>query len=84
MSRQPGRDLVAPTTMWKRVRRALARCYGWMSRTGGRVRGVLGLIVARRERAVEDSGSIAARARFWDEFRDGQREAEANCPRLDP
>ncbi len=84
MSRQSGGNLVAPTPMRNRMRRALARPLGWMSRTGGRVRRGLGLIVVRRERAAEDSDSVAARARFWDEFRDGQREAEANCPRLDP
>jgi len=69
--------------MWKRLRQAFARHYGWVSRMGGRVRSVLGLVAAKRERAVEDSRCIEARARFWAELREGQREAEAKCPRLD-
>jgi hypothetical protein len=52
--------------MWKRLRQAISR-----------VRELLGLVAARRERGQEDSRRNAARARFWAEMREGQREAEA-------
>jgi hypothetical protein len=54
-----------------------------MKRAGSQVRSVVGLIAARREQAAEDTRCIEARARFWDELRKGQREAEANSPRSD-
>jgi hypothetical protein len=39
---------------------------------------------AQQERAAEDRRHLAARARFWAEHREGQRQAEAQCARLDP
>ena len=45
---------------------------------------LLGLIAAKRERDQEDSRQSAARARFWADLREGQREAEAHCSRHDP
>lgn len=39
---------------------------------------MLGLITAKRERDQEDSRRSAARARFWAQVREGQREAEAH------
>jgi len=53
--------------MWKRLRQAISR-----------VRELLGFIGAKRERGQEDSRRSAARARFWAEAREGQREAEAH------
>jgi len=44
---------------------------------------ILGLITAKKKRAVDASRLLEARARFWDEVREGQREAEASCPKLD-
>jgi 3'-phosphoadenosine 5'-phosphosulfate sulfotransferase len=57
--------------MWNRIRSALARRWG---RGWWRVR-LLGS--GTDEGEVESTRSAAARARFWEEFRDGQREAEA-------
>jgi chromosome condensin MukBEF MukE localization factor len=53
--------------MWKRLRQAISR-----------VRELLILVAARRERSQEDSRQSAARARFWADVREGQREAEAH------
>ena len=70
--------------MWKRLRQALHRYYGWMRRRASRMRELLGLIAGKKERSAEDSHQKTARARFWADFRAGQREAEAHCARRDP
>ena len=70
--------------MWKRLGQALPRYYGWMRRRTSRMREVLGLIAVKKQRAAEDSNQKTARARFWADFRAGQREAEAHCSRRDP
>lgn len=49
-----------------------------------RVRELLGLIAAKRQRGQEDSRQNSARARFWADLREGHREAEARCSRQDP
>lgn len=59
--------------MWNGLREAI-----------GRVRELLGLIVAKRKRGREDSRRSAARARFWAEVREGEREAETHCSRQNP
>jgi len=48
------------------------------------MRELLDLIAAKRERDREDSRRSAARARFWADMREGQRDAEAHCSRQDP
>ena len=53
--------------MWRRVRKAISV-----------VRELLGLIAAKKARGQEDSRRSAARARFWAQVREGQREAEAH------
>jgi hypothetical protein len=53
--------------MWRRLRRAI-----------NTVRELLGLVAAKRARDREDSRRSAARARFWSQVREGQREAEAH------
>jgi hypothetical protein len=53
--------------MWRRLRRAVKV-----------VRELLGLVAAKRARSQEDSRRSAARARFWAQVREGQREAEAH------
>lgn len=42
-------------------------------------RRVFGSVVAKKEHDGESR--VAARARFWAELREGQREAEARCSR---
>jgi len=70
--------------MWKRLRQAIVRHGGWVWRGTDRVRELLGLIAAKRERGQEDSRRSAARARFWADVSEGRREAEAHCSRQDP
>jgi hypothetical protein len=70
--------------MWKRLRQAIARHGRGVWQRTGRVRELLGLIAAKRERNHEVSRQSAARARFWADVREGQREAEAHCARQDP
>lgn len=83
--RQPqARGIFNRTTMWRRLRLALTRHYGWVCRQGSRVGSILGRNVAQGERAAEDRRRIEARARFWAEHREGEREAEAHCARLAP
>jgi hypothetical protein len=53
--------------MWRRLRRAI-----------NTVRELLRLVAAKRARDQEDSRRSAARARFWAQVREGQREAEAH------
>jgi len=58
--------------MRERLRQALARCSRWWwQREGGGA--------AKRDPDAEDSRWPEARARFWRELREGQREAEAQC-----
>lgn len=72
------------TPVWRRLRRALAHHCGWVWRQGGRVRGLLGRGAAERARSEDDRRHVEARARFWAELREGQREAAAHGARLDP
>ena len=69
--------------MWK-LRQAIVRHGMWVWQRTGRVRELLGLFAAKRERDQEDSRQSATRARFWADLREGQREAEALCSRRDP
>ena len=39
------------------------------------------LVAVKRERDEKDRGWAEARGRFWTEFREGQREAEAHSSR---
>ena len=66
------------------MRLALARHYGWVRRQGSKVRDLFGRTAANQEQAAEDRRHIEARARFWAEHREGERQAEAQCARLDP
>jgi hypothetical protein len=59
------------------LHQALARL--WARAVWGRR--VLSHIVARNARSRQNSRSDEARARFWAELREGQREAEAQCSR---
>ena len=63
--------------------RPLTRHWRWLWQRRGRIRGLLGLLTPKRKRDSGD-GVTAARARFWDAVREGQREAEAQCSRRDP
>jgi hypothetical protein len=47
------------------------------------VRELFGRIAAKRERDREDVRRDAARARFWADHRQGQREADAHGSRRD-
>jgi len=60
--------------MQNRLREALARLWAslWRRRA---------LIAAKTDRNEEGGGWAEARARFWTEFREGQREAEAHSSR---
>ena len=84
MEQPQASEITKRMTMWRRLRLALARQYGWVWRTGSRVRGVLGRSAAKREQAAEDRRHTEARARFWAEHREGERQAEAHCARLEP
>jgi hypothetical protein len=70
--------------MWTRLREAIVRDVAWVWRRRGRVRELIRLRAARRAQDKEDSRQTAARARFWAELREGQREAEAQCSRRQP
>ena len=52
----------------------LARVWRWLSKTGRRLGARLQSDTGQRSDVVE------ARARFWAELREGQREAEARMP----
>jgi hypothetical protein len=60
--------------MGKHLRRALERLWTWLWRKRGP-------ISVKAEPGQNASGRSLERARFWTEFRDGQREAEANSAR---
>jgi hypothetical protein len=64
--------------MRMRMRLALARLSGWVGRRAGRIRALFGRGAAL---GAGDDGHrhLEARARFWAEHREGQREAEAQC-----
>ena len=66
---------LASNNMWDRVRAALARGYARVWRRVGMLMG------GEHEVDVESHRSAAARAHFWEEFRDGQREAEDRSTR---
>jgi hypothetical protein len=68
--------------MWKRVHHALTTGCRRLWRRYGSLRGLLGLVTPGRARDTGD-GDAAARARFWDAVREGQREADARCARRD-
>ena len=70
--------------MLKRMRRALARRWRRLWRRERRWRGVLGPITAKKERSEDGSRWAEARARFWAELHEGQREADAHRSRLHP
>jgi hypothetical protein len=70
--------------MRNRLRQALARYWSGLFGRDGTGRGVLRRIAARKAENEERGRSAEARARFWAELRDGQREAEAQCSRLHP
>jgi len=60
--------------MQNRLREAFARLWASFWRRRGR-------IVVKTDRNEEGGGWAEARARFWTEFREGQREAEAHSSR---
>ena len=60
--------------MCTRGRPMLARVWSWLSRTGRR----LGVRLQGDKEQPRDVDQ--ARARFWAELREGQREAEARMP----
>jgi len=65
--------------MLKRLRHKIARPAKWMQQTLGSMRALLTRGVAKREQTAEGRRQSVARARFWADVRDGQREAEAHC-----
>lgn len=66
-----------------RMRLALARLTGWLGRRGSRMRAFF--VRDSTDTGSNDDGRhVEARARFWSELREGQREAEAQCARRDP
>jgi hypothetical protein len=67
--------------MWNRVRLALAPLSTWARRRGSRMRAFLRRSATNSERSEDDGRHVEARARFWAELREGQREAEAECAR---
>jgi hypothetical protein len=52
----------------------LSRVWGWLSRIVGRLGG------SRSDDEAPRSDVATARARFWAELREGQREADARMP----
>ena len=70
--------------MWRRLRQALPVCYGWMRQRISWLREVLGMRAVNKQRAAGDNHQKTARARFWADFRAGQREAETHCSKRDP
>lgn len=60
---------------------ALAQLSRWMSRLSSGTRDLLGRGAARRARTEDEYRQVQARARFWAEVREGQREAEAQSGR---
>jgi hypothetical protein len=71
------------TRVWRRVRQTLTHLCGWVWRQGrGRVSGGLARGAAGSARTEGDGSYATSRTRFWNEFREGQREAEARGTRL--
>lgn len=70
--------------MWNRVRLALAPLSAWVRRHGSRMRAFLRRSATSGARSEDGGRHVEARARFWAELREGQREAEAQCARRDP
>jgi hypothetical protein len=70
--------------MWKSLGQAIARHGRWLRRRTGMVCELLHVIAAKRERYQRDSCRSVARARFWADLREGQRQAEAHSSRQDP
>jgi hypothetical protein len=71
-------------TMWRRSRLRLVQLFGWVWRQGRRGHAFLGRSATERARVEGDCRQVEARARFWAELREGQREAEALSARRDP
>lgn len=69
--------------MWG-SRLALARLYRRVRRQGGRMRGLFGYGAENTASTADECHHIEARARFWAEFREGQREADAQSARPEP
>ena len=69
--------------MWKRLYQAIAQRSREVWQQTGRARELLRLFAGKRQRDQEDRRRSAARARFWADLREGQREAEAHCSRQD-
>jgi hypothetical protein len=74
----------SPRNVLKRMRQALASLLGRVWRHGTRLRARLAGIAAPGAPSQGDPRHAQARARFWAELREGQREAEAQCGRRDP
>jgi hypothetical protein len=64
--------------MWKRLREAIGRVGRGAWQRTNRVRALLSVTAAKRERDQENSRRGAARARFWAGVDEGRREAEAH------
>ena len=69
--------------MWNQFYHALTSHCRRLWRRGGGLRRVLGRVTLSKGRNDGD-GDAAARARFWDAVREGQREADARCARREP
>lgn len=70
--------------MVRHLREEIVRYSKWVLRQTARVRDILKLATAKRERDQENNRQNAARRRFWADLREGQREADAQCARQDP
>jgi hypothetical protein len=69
-------------TMWRRLSLALIRPCRRVWRQGtSRVRGLLARTTADRSLTEDDFRQAEARARFWSELREGQREAAHSATR---
>lgn len=71
--------------MWRRFYLALTRpCRRAWRQGKRRVRGLLARTTADRSLTEDDCRQAEARARFWSELREGQREAAAQSATRDP
>jgi len=67
--------------MWQRLRQTISRYRKWVV---PRARDLLERWTANREKGRENTRRTAARARFWADLREGQREAEVHSSRQNP
>ncbi|HUL53659.1 MAG TPA: hypothetical protein VLT83_09655 [Opitutaceae bacterium] len=67
--------------MWIRIRQILARQREWLWRREEQARRALALRSANKALAAANKRYAARRARFWNELREGQSEADALCAR---